>query len=70
MGTCRAIGANLHTMLNDLSCQRFGVFDRTWTGTRQTEIERVDPKSFHQMKDRNFFLDRRIAHRGRLQTIT
>ena len=49
--------------------QRRDVLDRPRADTRQSEIERIDSERLHQMKDFNFFLDRWIAHRRRLQSI-
>ena len=65
----RAVGANLHLVADDLAGQRLAVRQRARSRARQAEVERVDAQGFHQMQDLNFFFDRGIAHRRRLQAV-
>ena len=64
-----AVGANFHLVAHDLVGQCLAIRDGARSCARQPHIERVDAQSFHQMQDLNFLGDRRIAHRGRLQSI-
>src|SRR5581483_2895953 len=65
----RAVRTNLHMASHNLSRQRFYMLNSSRPGARKTEIERVDPQIFHQMKNLDFLFDRRIAHRRRLQPV-
>src|ERR1700733_9202069 len=65
----RAVGANLHLVRDHLPRQRSHMLHCARPRAWQSQIERVDPQRLHQMKNFNFFGNRRIAHRGRLQPI-
>src|SRR5207244_7144358 len=63
------VRTDLHFVIDDLSRQCLHMLTRTRPSSRQPQIERIDAQSFHQVQDVNFFFDRRIAHRWRLQPI-
>ena len=69
MSASRAVCANRQLVLNDLTRERSHVLDRARAGARQPEIGGMNAESFHQVQNFDLVCDRRIAHRGRLQTI-
>ena len=56
-------------MRDDFSSERGHGFDCARAGPGQAEVESIDPKRFHQVKDFDLLGDRGIADAGRLQTV-
>src|SRR5262249_4600702 len=70
MGARGAVWSNLQFVVRDLAGQSFNSGGVCATGSRQSDISRVDAECFHQVKQLEFLFDWRLRDRRRLQTIT
>ena len=64
-----AVGLNLHAVRGDFASQRFGVRKGARPGARQSNIDGVDSKGFHQVQDFDLFFDAGVEHGRILQTV-
>jgi len=60
------LGPDFQFALHYPARQRFDMFYRPRTGAGEAQSSDLNSQCFHEMKDFDFFCDRRIAHRRRL----
>ncbi len=65
----RAIGLDFHPVRGDFPCQCFGMRKGTRPCARQSDIDCVDSKRFHQMQDFDFFFNAGVEHGWILQAV-
>src|SRR5690242_14805153 len=63
------IGLDAHAICGDFAGERFGVFVGAGASARKADVDGIEAERFHEVKDFNFFSDRRVVDGRVLQTV-
>ena len=69
MGAGRTVRPDFHLLVRNLARHQLDTRRVSSARAGQTNVSGVDAERVHQMQQLDLFLDRRFAHRGRLQSI-